>query len=110
MIIAVISARFNRIMNILAHDENYHFIKRTGPKLFYYVDGDTSHLISKTKKLILKELGIMSVFEVYGIYNGMIDFTDYLPEEQKKESSYYNRTLKDISDLEVENWKKENLK
>ena len=109
MVIVVISARFKRILDIFAQYENYHLIKRVGPKLFYYVDGDTSHLISKTKKIILNILGVMTVFEVYNLYNGMIDFTAYLPNKKKDESSYYNSVKKDLSDEELENWKKENL-
>ena len=96
-------------MSVLSQYENYHLIKRKGPQLFYYVDGDTNSLISKTKKLIVNELGVATVFEVYGIYNGMIDFTSYLSNEKKNESKYYNQIKKDISNEELENWKKENL-
>ena len=74
MVIVVISVRFKRIMSILSQYENYHLIKRVGPKLFYYADGDTTHLIRNTKKIIVDVMGVMTVFEVYGIYNGMIDF------------------------------------
>lgn len=110
MVIVVISVRFKRIMSILSQYENYHLIKRVGPKLFYYVDGDTAHLIRNTKKIIVDVMGVMTVFEVYGIYNGMIDFTSYLSDEKKDEAKYYNSSQKDMSDEELENWKKENLK
>ena len=110
MVIVVISARFKRILDILSQYDNYHLIKRTGPKLFYYIDGDTSGIINKTKKIIIGVLGVMTVFEVYGMYNGMIDFTAYLSNEKKDETKYYNALNKDLSDEELENWKKDNLK
>ena len=48
----------------------------------------------------------MTVFEVYGLYNGMIDFTAYLPQHRKDESVYYNRQKKDLSDQELAKWRR----
>ena len=110
MVIAIVSVRFGKIISILSKHENYHFVKRKGPQLFYYIDGDTTNIIKNTKKIIVDVLGPMTVFEVYKLYNGMIDFTAYLSDETKNESKYYNQTNKDLSDEELENWKKENLK
>lgn len=97
-------------MDLLSQYNQYHLIKRVGPKLFYYVDTQDDHVISYTKKLIASGVGVMTVFEVYTLYNGMIDFTSYLPEYRKDESKYYNQVNKDLSDEELENWKKENRK
>lgn len=83
-------------------------MKRKGPDLFYYVDDcDSKTIIKETKKIIASSLGRHIIFEVYGLYNGMIDFTPYLSQEKKNESQYYNRTKKDLSKEEVEIWKKE---
>ncbi len=110
MVIVVISVRYKRILEILSEYKNYHLIKRIGPKMFFYVEGDVTHLTSKTKKLILNVLGVMSVVEVYGMYNGMIDFTTYLSDEKKNESQYYNSTVKDLSDDELKDWKNAYMK
>ena len=38
----------------------------------------------------------------------MIDLFSYLPPEKKDINKYYNQTKKDISDEELQAWKKEN--
>ena len=40
------------------------------------------------------------------LYNGMIDFTAYLPQHRKDESVYYNRQKKDLSDQELAKWRR----
>lgn len=92
---------------IISKYKEYHLIKVKGPQLFYYIDKHHDDLIRYTKKLIVEDIGPMTVFEVYGLYNGMIDFTAYLPQHRKDESVYYNRQKKDLSDQELAKWRRE---
>lgn len=110
MVVVIVSPVTHKIVNALNTVEDYHFIKSKGPRCFYYTEGKEGDAatIYKTKKLIVQLIGAVYVFEAYGIYNGMIDLFSYLPPEKKDNNKYYNQTKKDISDEELQAWKKEN--
>ncbi len=109
MVIAIVSPVKEKIIDALNTVEDYHFIKTKGPRCFYYVEGEEGNpaIIYQTKKIINQLVGKMYVYEVYGIYNGMIDLLSYLPKEKKDSNKYYNQVSKDMSEDELHEWKKE---
>lgn len=101
----VVVAKFIDLMiPVLDKQENMFFIKKKGPKGYFYYNGDldTSALCRYVKKLIATELSYIYVLECYGMYKGMMDFSPYLKDEVKDKHPYYNNPKKELSDQELE--------
>ena len=107
MVVAVISRAIHKIIEALDQNEEIYLIKQKGPKAFFYVKADltNTNVVSYTKSAIRKNLENVYVYEVYGMYNGMVDLFDYFSEEKKQKEKYYNGLKKDLSDEELESWK-----
>ena len=99
MVFVVVSPVINKVIDAFEKTEGYEFIKRKGPRGFFYIDNEQS--FRQIKGLIRNLIGPIYVFEVYGLYNGMIDLFAYLPEERKNTEKYYNGLHKDLSDDEL---------
>lgn len=101
MILVLIAGYYYRFMPIIEGMEQFKVtvIKREGIKVFFKVETTLSQ--KETMSLIKKEIkkhkeyALLS-YQLYGIYNGMIDLFDYLNIEAKNASPYYNQPTKDI--------------
>lgn len=104
MTFAVIATFVHLMIPVLEKEDGIYFIKRKGPKAYFYYQGDMNldTLTRYVKKLIAKKLSPVYVVECYGMYRGMMDFSPYLPEKDKNEHPYYNNPHKELSDAEVE--------
>lgn len=111
MVIVIVSPVIAKIIPALEKRGNYKLIKSKGPKGFFFIPSDISfhQAVKQTKALICQYVGSFYVFEVYGLYNGMIDLFSYLPDEKKNTEKYYTELKKDLSDEELEQWKTANL-
>lgn len=101
----VVIAKFIHLMiPLLDAKEDIYFIKQKGPKAYFYYKGDMSlnQLLGYVKKCIRDELSPVYILECYGMYNGMMDFASYLPEEKKATHKYYNNPNKELSDEELD--------
>ena len=108
MLFAVVSRHYEKIIQYLT-EEGFYLVKRKGPKMFFYTSEqyDVNQLFHFVKGLLHTRLSVVHIFEMYTLYRGMIDFTPYLSNETKDKQQYYNQTYKDLSDEEIEKWKKE---
>lgn len=113
MVIVLIATRYQTILNWI-QNVNYPNIssigimKQNGPKIYLYVESELSYqeIIYLFKEAINKQGGAVYVYEFYGIYNGMIDYNAYMSETSKKTMKYYQSIKKDITDLEILDYKK----
>lgn len=113
MIVVLIASRYQKLLEWICgieHDEikSIQVIKQNGPKIFLYVEttlqqDDVHHLL---KEEIKKQGGVMYVYELYGIFNGKIDYNAYMSEETKQSMKYYQTVHKDMTDQEIEDFKK----
>lgn len=106
MFVVLISARYQRILEWIeqcSQINSLSYVKRIGPKIFLYVDTDLTYneLVSLFKKTIHQNGGGAYVYQFYTLYNGMIDYNDYLPERRKQEMDYYQKPNKDLSQEEI---------
>lgn len=109
MIVVLVTSRYQTILNWILpiSNESIHsikVIKQSGPKVFLYVEtelqqNEVHHII----KQHIKSLGgAMYVYELYGIFNGMIDYNSYMSDQTKLSTKYYQSLHKDITDNEIE--------
>ena len=111
MIVVLVSARYKPILQWLQNApiesiQSIEVVKQIGPKLFLYVDTTLSYsqIIQSFKQRIYESGGVMYVCQFYCIFNGMIDYNEYLSDETKLSMPYYQSQKKDI--LESEYFKK----
>lgn len=103
----IVVANFIHLMiPILDAKEDIFFIKRKGPKGYFYYTGNLSldELLAYVKKVVKTELSYLYILECYGVYHGMMDFVSYLPAERKDKHPYYNNPKKELSDQEIEDF------
>ena len=101
----VVVAKFIHLMiPLLDSKEDIYFIKKKGPKGYFYYTGNKSleELLSWAKRIVKEDLSSVYILDCYGLYNGMMDFVAYLPKEQKDRHPYYNNPKKELSDEEIE--------
>lgn len=113
MVVVLIASRYQKLlewMSMIEHDgiQSIQVIKQTGPKIFLYVETSLKqvyvhHLL---KEEIKKHGGVMYVYELYGIFNGKIDYNAYMSEETKQSMKYYQTVRKDITEKEIEEFLK----
>ena len=103
MIVVLVSARYQRILEWLSHEpieaiKTIEVVKRVGPKIFLYVDTSLPYekIIQSFRQRIISCGGIMYVYQFYRIFNGMIDYNEYLSDETKMSMPYYQSHHKDI--------------
>lgn len=106
MFVVLISARYKKILEWIeqcSQIESLSCVKRIGPKVFLYVDTDLSYeeLMLLFRGIINQNGGSAYVYQFYKLYNGMIDYNDYLPEHRKQEMNYYQKPNKDLSQEEI---------
>ena len=107
MIVVLVSARYQRILEWLSHEpieaiKTVEVVKRVGPKIFLYVDTSLPYekIIQSFRQRIISCGGIMYVYQFYRIFNGMIDYNEYLSDETKMSMPYYQSRHKDILESE----------
>lgn len=105
MVIVLESAWTNKLYDVIKQSKLYHFkmIKKKGISLFIYVDSTDSFQTIKThcNQLIFQIYGIAFVYEIYPMYQGMIDRNAYLPKHLKDQYAYYQNKRKDLSKEEL---------
>jgi hypothetical protein len=113
MVIVLITARYAKILDWLCHEtyediSSIGIIKRDGPKVYLYVETDLSfhQICQQFKSVIKRQGGLMYVYEFYSLYHGMIDYNAYLSKEIKDNTKYYQSSKKDITEAEIELYKK----
>lgn len=99
----VVASFLHLMIPVLQKVEGIYFIKRKGPKGYFYYKGNLPlvSVINLAKRTIRKELGGVYVYDVYGMYNGMTDVTPYLSIETKNKHGYYNQPLKELTQDEI---------
>lgn len=115
MVIVLVSARYKTILSWLLDQESISHIgviKQNGPKIYLYVESQLSKIdvLSLMNHVIRQKSGGMMVYSLYTIYNGKIDYNAYLSNETKNQMSYYQKEKKDISNEEIENYKRNLVK
>lgn len=113
MVIVLVAARYQKILEWInehqsQHIHSIHLIKQNGPKLFLYVDTsfDYASLIHLFHQVIRLRGGASYVYQFYTLYNGMIDYNDYLSQETKDSMKYYQSNNKDLSQQELDEFMK----
>lgn len=105
--VIVLVAGYHHILipAILKMEIKGYVVKEGTTKVFFYFDTalDTVTVLSAVKQAI-KQSGSQYAYQLYTMYNGMIDLTDYLPEHIKKENKYYLNPNKDLSDQELKDF------
>ena len=103
--VIVLVAGYHKILipAILKMNIKGYVIKEKGTKVFFYFDTslDTNSLLRAIKQAI-KQSGSQYAYQLYTLYNGMLDISDYLPEHLKKNNKYYLNPVKDLSNQELE--------
>lgn len=104
MIIVLVAARYQKILDWISEDCSIQLLKQKGPKLFLYVETtyDYQTLIHLFHQKIKQKGGASYVYQFYSLYNGMIDYNDYLSEETKNHMKYYQTKNKDLSQEEID--------
>lgn len=107
MVVVLVAARYQKILEWLKQApiqgiQSITIIKQKGPKIFLYVEtsSDYHQVVQSFKKRIRDCGGIMYVYQFYGIFQGMIDYHDYLSDETKLSMPYYQSSNKDILESE----------
>jgi hypothetical protein len=110
MVIVLIAAFHRRMTACILENISSKVIKTDGVRVFLYIDEpiDESMVIKTVKGIIHKYFGPSYVYEVYPLYNGMVDVFTYLPEEIKQKRNYYFLDRKHLSDKELEDFLKAN--
>ncbi len=86
-------------------------IKTNRQNCFLYCDNDktSEENVAMIKNYIKEKKGTGFVYKVYGIFNGKVDLTaDSKTPEVKMKDSYFTSGKKDITDEEIEAFKKKN--
>ena len=99
----VIAPFIHLMIPVLESKEGIYLIKRKGPKAYFYYKGKLPlvALLNFVKKTLRTELPPVYVYDVYGMYNGMTDYTPYLSIETKNKKDYYNTPRKELSHEEI---------
>lgn len=94
------------IKHILEMPIENHVIKQVGTKVFFYFDTNlqTAEIIKAIKKTIKEKCGPQYAYQIYTMYHGMIDLTEYLPIHIKDSNPYYLNPKKDLSNEELTNF------
>lgn len=102
MYVVVIARITKKISEVLKNEPDIYQIKLDGPRLFLYVDKemDLNGVAKYVKQAIYKYINPVFVFSVYGLYNGKVDFFEYLSEDAKKSNLYYDSTA-DLSEEDM---------
>lgn len=113
MVVVLIGALYKRLLEwILSGDyegiNSINIIKRKGPKVFLYVDTalDFNKVTSLFKHNIKVQGGAAYVYEFYGLYKEKIDYQVYVSNEKKDTLKYYKKDFIDLSNEELEKFKK----
>lgn len=105
MVIVLESAWINKLYDVIKQSKLHHFkiIKKKHISLFLYVDSTDSFQTIKThcNQLIFERYGSAFVYEIYPMYNGMVDRNAYLPKHVKDQYAYYQNKRKDLSKEEL---------
>ena len=91
-----------KLFDVVEAIKTVEVVKRVGPKIFLYVDTSLSYekIIQSFRQRIISCGGIMYVYQFYRIFNGMIDYNEYLSDETKMSMPYYQSRHKDILESE----------
>lgn len=107
MVVVLISARYKTILQWLKSVpikgiQAIKIIKQNGPKIFLYVETSFTYqqVVQCFQKRIHECGGVMYVYQFYSIFQGMIDYNDYLSDEVKLSMPYYQSSNKDILESE----------
>lgn len=111
MVVVLIGARYKRLIEWINSDkyegvESISIIKRNGPKIFFYVDTklNLKTIIKLFKNRINEQGGAAYVYELYGLYNGKVDYHSYVSNETKDTMRYYQTKIKDLTDKELDDY------
>ncbi|MFR7591778.1 MAG: hypothetical protein ACLUVC_10060 [Longibaculum sp.] len=114
MVIVLVTARYQTILSWLyeivdSDITHIGILKQNGPTIYLYVQTSLSYheVIRKFHQIIKGHGGMNLVYQFYSIYNGMIDYSDFLSDETKNQMKYYCSHTKDIQDFEIEQYKNE---
>lgn len=113
MVIVLVATRYTTLLRWIQETDYLNIasidvIKRNGPKVYLYVDTNLTfrEVCQAFKQAIKSHGGLMYVYELYSIYNGMIDYNAYMSEDTKSSMKYYQSQHKDITNEEIEKWKR----
>lgn len=117
MVVVLVATRYQTIVNWLQDSQHESIksigvIKRIGPKVYLYVDTILSfeEINRILRSMIKNHGGAMYVYEIYSVFNGKIDYNAYISVETKLTMKYYQTEHKDITEKEIEDYKKAHLK
>lgn len=103
--VIVLVAGYHKILipAILHIDMPIYVIKENTTKVFFYIDTTLSkeEIFHCIKKAISQQCGNQYAYQLFTIYNGMIDLSDYLPTHLKDQNAYYQNPHKDLSKIEL---------
>lgn len=113
MVVVLIGALYKRLLEWILIGEyeginSVYIIKRKGPKVFLYVDTslDFNQVTSLFKQNIKNQGGAAYVYEFYGLYKEKIDYQVFVSKEKKDTLKYYKKDFIDLSNEELEKFKK----
>lgn len=113
MVVVLVAPRYTTLLNWIqgyTYDNisTIDVMKRNGPKVYLYVDTQLPfYEVSRQLRMAIKNQGgLMYVYELYSIYNGMIDYNAYMSEDAKANMKYYQSQNKDITQEDIANYKR----
>jgi len=106
----VIAPFIHLMIPVLEKRGDMFCIKRKGPKAYFYYKGKLPlvNVLNLVKKTLRTDLPPVYVYDVYGMYNGMTDFTPYLAIETKNSKAYYNQAKKELTHEEIADFVQKN--
>lgn len=103
--VIVLVAGYHKILipAVLNMGIDTYVIKENKTKVFFYVDSPLckEELFLRIKKAIHQQCGKQYAYQLFTLYQGMIDLSDYLPTHLKDQNIYYQNKNKDLSKKEL---------
>lgn len=94
MNLVLISGQYKKLEKKLQEIKTVTITKTLPPRVYFQIDSDINkeELIKQIKSTLYQDKSIRCIdFQIYGFYNGKIDFISYIPEDKKKEMKYYKK-------------------
>lgn len=103
MVVVLICAAQWKLVPIISKMDGFYKIKTNMGNVFFYVDTDEKYpeVERKMRRQIQEVAGEGYVYDIKPIFNGKVDLSSNMSDEEKMNQIYFTNTIKDISDDEI---------
>lgn len=109
MTFVVIAKQINKMLPIIEKMDDIYLIKINQAKAYFYYNGKEPlyKVMKNVVNNVTSTLGDMYMINVFEIYKEVTDIGSHLTEDMKKIHPYYDEAKKELTNEEVEEFKKQ---